>query len=58
MLDTQQDARHRSQMYQKIKNDEHNGTDYETDKIKKQDKSYDLSCLVAEAGLEPATSGL
>ena len=34
----------------KIKNDEHNGTDYETDKIKKQDKSEDLSCLVDQTG--------
>ena len=32
--------------------------DYEADKTKNQDKSCDLSCLVAEAGLEPTTSGL
>ena len=32
--------------------------DYETDKIKNQDKSCDLSCLVAGGGLEPPTSGL
>ena len=31
---------------------------YKNSNIKKQDKSFDLSCLVAEAGLEPATSGL
>ena len=33
-------------------------TDYKTATKEKQDKSCDLSCLVAEAGLEPATSGL
>ena len=33
-------------------------TDYEDVDIKNQDKSCDLSCLVAEAGLEPTTSGL
>lgn len=31
---------------------------YKNSSIKKQDKSFDLSCVVAEAGLEPTTSGL
>ena len=31
---------------------------YKNSNIKKQDKSFDLSCVVAEAGLEPTTSGL
>ena len=33
-------------------------SDYETVTKEKQDKSCDLSCLVAEGGLEPPTSGL
>ena len=33
-------------------------SDYEAVTKEKQDKSCDLSCLVAEAGLEPTTSGL
>ena len=33
-------------------------SDYATFTNEKQDKSCDLSCLVAGAGLEPATSGL
>ena len=31
---------------------------YSLDGTKKEDKSFDLSSVVAEAGLEPTTSGL